>query len=288
MEKSLKNLLFIGLIMGSFVFGISSGYYKHFPFSLLKKLKSGSSIDTNFHLDGRNFNVGYFTLKDTNPTKKTMVFLTYGQSNSVNGGDCCYNVTEDVFMYLTGQTYRYQDPSLGVNGLGGSVWGMVGDKLIKKGVTEQVVFSNCGWGGKTIKQLSQGHNLNFLVENYRGLIKKFGKVDGILFHQGENNNSPEGIQNYYRDFSNFIKNLNSEGVTIPIYLSRVSLCGSKKPINPKLTNIQNELINNFNIVREGPNTDLISKRPERTKDLCHFTLDGYDRFSDMWIESLTK
>ena len=164
---------------------------------------------------------------------------------------------------------------------------MVGDKLIENEVHDQVVFSNSGWGGKSIGELKDGHEFEFLITNYNGLIEKYGRVDGILFHQGEKNNSSDGIKNYYNDFSQFINNLKDRGVKIPVYLSRVSLYGKNRPINENLTDIQNKLIREIDIVREGPNTDLLSLESDRLDDYCHFSLQGNDKFSDMWVELLT-
>lgn len=287
MKIKVKNLVITGLIIVSFVFGVSSGHYKHFPFKLIQKLKTGNDNSSNFKMGGRNFNIPYFTNKETDTLKHTGIYLTYGQSNSSNSGEFGYFVKNEVFQFLLGETFVYEDPSLGVTGRGGSVWGMVGDKLIENGIHEQVVFSNCGWGGRKIEELKEGHYFEYLVNNYNGLTKKFGRVDGILFHQGEEDNNPQGVKDYYNNFSEFISNLKDEGINIPIYLSRVSLC-KKTPINNKLTNIQNQLIKDFDMIKEGPNTDLLSKKSERIKDYCHFSLEGYDKFSDMWVELLIK
>ena len=116
---------------------------------------------------------------------------------------------------------------------------------------------------------------------------RFGRVDGILFHQGESDNSLD-TKDYYKNFNEFVNNLKQEGIEVPIYLSRVSLCGEKRPINQDLTDIQDQLINDFNLIKEGPNTDLLSEKSDRLKDYCHFSLEGYDKFSDMWVKSLIK
>ena len=248
----------------------------------------GESNFSTFEPGGRNFYIPYYTAKSVDSTKQTGVYLTYGQSNSSNSGEFGYYVENEVFQFLLGETFIYEDPSLGGTGTGGSVWGMVGDKLINEGVYEQVIFSNCGWGGRSIAHLKTGHYFEYLIQNHQGLIKRFGKVDGILFHQGESDNSPEGVENYYANFSEFVNNLKESGIEIPIYLSRASLCGEKRPINNELTNVQNQLIKDFELIKEGPNTDLLSDKKYRRKDYCHFSLEGYDKFSDMWIEFLIK
>jgi len=159
--------------------------------------------------------------------------------------------------------------------------------LIENGLYENIVFSNCGWGGRKIEELKEGHYLYYLIQNYNGLIEKFGRVDGILFHQGEGNNKLDGTgtKNYYNDFVEFVENLKKNGIETPIYLSRVSLCKKRLP-NKILTDIQNKLIEDLDIIKEGPNTDLLTEKKYRLDDYCHFSLEGYDKFSDMWVEFL--
>ena len=287
MKNLVKNIFIVGLITGSFVFGLSTGHYKHFPFGVIYEIKNGYEfkiMSPTYY--GRTYNINGLSFREIEITDNTGIYLTYGQSNSVNSGELGYKVKNNVYQFILGNTFDYRDPSLGGTGSGGSVWGMVGDKLIENGFHDKVIFSNTGWGGRNIEQLKEGEFFDFLMFNYITLIQKYGRVDGILFHQGEGNNSPEGVRNYYNDFSEFISNLKERGVEIPVYLSRVSLCG-KNSINENLTDIQNKLIREIDIVREGPNTDLLSLESDRLNDYCHFSLQGNDKFSDMWVELLT-
>ena len=74
----------------------------------------------------RNFNFSNYVQKDVDHSLKTGVFLTYGQSNTVNSAERGYVVKNNVYQFVLGITYIYKDPSLGVNGDKGSVWGMLG------------------------------------------------------------------------------------------------------------------------------------------------------------------
>ena len=282
-------LIMLVLVSGAFLFGLSTGRFRHFPYGILYEIITGDTYHKKNQYGGRFFDLTYHKEKTFLPTDHSGIYLTYGQSNSVNHGEIGYEVKKDVYQFFDGKTYLYKDPSLGGTGMGGSVWGMVGDKLIEKGIHDKVVFSNCGWGGKKIEELNQGHYLNYLVENYHQLMDQYGRVDGILFHQGEYNNSNRGgCDNYYDDFVVLIKNLNKNEIDIPLFLSRASLCGKSSPPDEKLIEIQNQLIEDFDQVYEGPNTDLLSDRIYRLHDHCHFSLMGYDKFADMWVESLIK
>jgi hypothetical protein len=65
------------------------------------------------------------------------------------------------------------------------------------------------------------------------------------------------VTNYYLDFNKFLVKLKEKGIEIPGFLSRVSLCGIENTANKNLIDIQNKLINNIDLIREGPNTDLL-------------------------------
>ena len=273
-----------------FLFGLSAGHYKHFPFSFFNNIKNLIIAETNGSdlYSGRYYKTtNQRPISSVNITNNTGVYLTYGQSNSANFGEIGYNVKKEVYHSFVGNLYEYKDPIIGSHGSFGSVWGMVGDKLITSGLHDKVIFSNCGWGGKKINQLNNDNYLGYLVLNYYALIQKFGKVDAILFHQGESNNNVSAI-NYYSDFNKFLINLKENGIEIPIYLSRVSLCGTEKTSNKNIIDIQNKLIKNYDLVKEGPNTDLLFESKYRLQDNCHFSLIGFEKFSEMWIESLSN
>lgn len=268
-----------------FFCGVYIGHNKDFPYDILFYLKNFEKY--NHYIPTRNFKPKSDTL---NPlkiklTKNTGVFITYGQSNSTCGGELGYKVKNDVYHSIFGHTYFYEDPTIGSTGNGGSVWGMVGDKLIDLGYYDKIVFSNCGFGGQSIVQLKKLKHLGFLIMNYQFLISKYGKVDGILFHQGESDNSHAGVKTYYNNFLEMLETLKEFGIEVPIYLSRASYCTNKFPINTDLTKIQNQLISDFELVRQGPNTDTIIKEEYRIDD-CHFSLKGFEIFSDLWVNTL--
>lgn len=236
----------------------------------------------NISYNGRNLDFTQLKQVDIDVSNKTGIFLTYGQSNAANAGETGYNPFFEVYQFLFGYTFKYQEPSLGANGRGSSVWGMVGDKLIDSGAYNSVIFSNCAFGGKSIKQLNDGIHFNYLVMNYKMLLKKYQRVDAILFHQGEQDS--KNYKNYYNEFVLFLENLSKEGINIPIYLSRASYCNGVE--SPDLISIQDELIKDFSQVHMGPNTDLIYSKIDRY-DNCHFSLSGLEKVADKWVDSLT-
>ena len=49
------------------------------------------------------------------------------------------------------------------------------------------------------------------------MIEKFGRVDGILFHQGENDNVENVDKYYYDSFVEFLENLESSFIKSVIF-----------------------------------------------------------------------
>ena len=280
----IKNLVAgIILLVISYSLGIATGHYRFFPFSLIFKMKEELSIEGN---SKRNFDVSSLRNLEVPITDRSGIYLTYGQSNSVNHGQIGYEVKSKVYQFLDGNLYLYEDPSLGGTGDGGSVWGMVGDKLIKNNFHDKVIFSNNGWGGRKMEELNKPPYLDYLIQSYKELIDKYGRVDAILFHQGEINHSDKfGNKYYYEDFKVFVQKLKDNGIEIPIYLSRTSICDTRS--DETLINIQNQIISNMDIVLEGPNTDLLSEKKYRLPDNCHFSQLGFEKFSDQWFNSIT-
>ena len=232
--------------------------------------------------------------KKIDPLLNTGVFISYGQSNSENCGEIGYYVVNEVFQFFNDSTFVYSDPSLG--GIcrdsfgGGSVWGLVGDKLIEEKTFGQVVFSMNGWGGTTMKELGEGELYSYFKKNYFSLIENFGKVDGILFHQGESNHKNlEGNDNYYEEFHKFYRRMNRDGITAKFYLSKTSYCdeGRGYGIDENLLNIQDKIITDFNNVFRGPNTDELISSKDRLQDQCHFSLFGYNKFAELWVKAIS-
>ena len=121
----------------------------------------------------------------------------------------------------------------------------------------------------------------------------YGKVDAILFHQGEDDAERHLEDQYYDNFMVFMNNLRKLLPNPKLYLSIVSHCGDpgRHKIyveNTKLRSHQKKLIeDNLDILR-GPDTDILVKREHRlpNSDFCHFSIQGFDKFSDQWVESL--
>ncbi|GAB4348459.1 MAG: hypothetical protein Kow0026_02980 [Oricola sp.] len=211
------------------------------------------------------------------------VFIAYGQSNAANFGERGYRVRGAVYNFLDGATYVYEDPALGANGTGGSVWGRVGDGLIETGQYDAVIFATTGFASKTIAELADGHYYDYFKRQYAGLAAARGHVDGILFHQGEENHRDYSEADYAADFDRFLARLRADGIDAPVYLSQVSYCANS--VDAGLIAVQDRIIRIRDGVVRGPNTDLLTDDRYR-RDGCHFSAEGLAAFAAQWVEAI--
>ena len=292
------NMLFEIVLITSIIFygwGFFTVYKNIFPYKIIKLVKEKFypvNTDHNRFLNDEKLN--FIDVNRIN-TEGLGVFVTYGQSNSANHGQIGYLPKNKVYMFNNGNIYKYKDPSIGASGIDGSVWGLTGDKLINSGLYKEVSFTNTGWGGKSILELSKGKLFDYFIEQYLLTLKKYGKVDAILFHQGEDDAERHLEDQYYDSFMVFMDNIKKliPNVPAPLYLSIVSHCGDpgRHEIyveNTKLRSQQNKLIEESVDILRGPDTDILVKREHRlpNNDFCHFSMRGFERFSDQWVECL--
>ena len=128
----MKKYVLLILLLFSFLFGVSAGFYKHFPFSVLWDIKL--LLSNKDYESKRNFDTSIHTETTITVSDSTGIYITYGQSNALNSGQIGYDIKSEVYQFFKNKVYFYKDPSLGGgSGVidGGSVWGMVGDKLIE-------------------------------------------------------------------------------------------------------------------------------------------------------------
>jgi hypothetical protein len=289
-----RHILWLSAIFFAFLLGFMSAYKKYFPYRHLRDLIQGGYAgrlayrgDPLLAYRDRDTSGRVRFVPDSSAT--TGVYLVYGQSNASNSGQIGYAVRHDVFQFFEGACYRYMDPALGGNGGNGSIWGMVGDRLIDSGLHRQVVFAVAAVGGRTLRELTEGEYYEYFKRCHQGLLRRFGKVDGILFHQGEYNHSKRfGHDDYFKRFEAWMFRLKNDGIIAPVYLCRTSYCdqGVNYGIDPVLLSIQDSLVRSVHGIRRGPNSDELTARAYRLPDRCHFSMEGYSKLAELWIPFL--
>lgn len=216
---------------------------------------------------------------------RTLVMMVGGQSLGANSVPTRYTPRNAVYNFHNGACYEAADPMLGTSAEWGSLWGMLGDKILDAYPQyDNVIFITTGVYGTSIAQWSWGTDLaNYLILSHVQLLNKGMKLDAILFPQGEADtflNTPKYL--YKGHFRNMRLYLRAYYVTAPIYLTQSSYCLGLR--SSAVTTAQAELAAELSYVFPGPNTDDLDD--SYRYDRCHLSDYGREVATDMWMESL--
>ena len=169
----------------------------------------------------------------------------------------------------------------------GCVWGRVADKLVDSGAFTSVVFATTGIGGTSIEELS-GETVNgysYLKKTMAQMQQIFGRVDAILFDQGESDaftgRARDGSYQFF--FEKLLHRLDSDfEIVPPIHVAVATKCILGDVPDPELQTVQRKIADE--LAFPGPNTDLIPLSDRY--DGCHFSSKGLDKVADAWVDVL--
>ncbi len=186
-------------------------------FMSLEPCMGQAALECGFQDTGDRTEVDCAAYTHTN----SAVLMTFGQSNSANAGQDRYIPQRDVanFNIHDGKCYRAEDPLLGPDGTGGSVWGVLGDKLIDGGHYESVLVVPFGIGGSSIAQWQEAGPFHEIFAHALTTVREAGvKPTHVLWHQGEADAvSGTAEDDYIAMFQQLVTKLRGEGVDAPIY-----------------------------------------------------------------------
>lgn len=223
----------------------------------------------------------------TSGNPRNAVLFAFGQSNSANFGAARYTATDNVlnFNIHDGHCYSAQDPLLGADGDGGSVWGRVGDQLIASGAFDRVLVVPFGIGGTSMAEWTAGGRLHPRVEFAARQLARAGIAPThVPWHQGENDaRSGTPPDDYIRMFSDMVEALRGYGVEAPVFPAVATLCDNLG--NDDLRAAQRALPERVAGVYPGPDTDTLSDMKDRF-DYCHFSEQGLQAHAKLWTDAI--
>lgn len=225
------------------------------------------------------------------------VLLTFGQSNSANAGKERYIPVGPVanFNIHDGKCYKAEDPLLGPDGEGGSVWGVLADKLIASGEYEKVLIAPFGIGGSSISQWqAEGFLHPILTRATRAVQAHNIKPTHVLWHQGESDAAQETSQeDYVAKFQNLQRVLVGAGITAPIHVAVATHCRMLSVDEAPSFSEGQERVRAAQIqlatlagIKKGPDTDTILGKLYR-HDNCHFNAKGMQAHAQLWQGAIT-
>lgn len=217
--------------------------------------------------------------------ERLMVALAFGQSNSANYGLGLKRAGEGVFNFYQDSLYLAEDPMLGADGDGASVWPLLGDLLIASRYYDNVVFATIGVSGSTVSRWQPGGDLHpSLIATLQSLRVKGLKVTHLLWHQGETDASiSTSKDDYKKSFRQMLKSIRQLDIDVPIYVS-IATKYQGSPKNHAIRSAQIELAQQADSILPGPDSDQLEN--SYRIDGTHFTRAGLDQLARLWFNQL--
>jgi Carbohydrate esterase, sialic acid-specific acetylesterase len=218
------------------------------------------------------------------PSQHVMVALVFGQSNSANFGETPRKAKEGIYNFHHGKLYIAQDPLLGADGNGGSVWTRLGDKIMAEDLYDAVVFVPLGVGSTQIARWKSDGDLHLrILEAIDELKTQQLPITHLLWHQGEQDAILKTSKEEYKKmFLDMLSSIRNQGVNAPIYVSISTRCG--KEWDREIQQAQGELVDRSKRIYTGPNTDLLGSAYRY--DGCHFSDEGLEQAATLWLQAL--
>lgn len=232
------------------------------------------------------------SLSNLQPDDKTMIALTFGQSNAANNGQNTYTPhNAEVYNYYEGKLYKAKDPLFGATREKGSVWSRLGDMLIDSGLYTKVIFIPIAVGGSEIACWTSGDCYKKLQRTLMILDSQHISLTHIFWHQGESDNLKNTSKAKYKEeLATILKNLRSyQQADLYISLASYHPGAINKPlgVDSLIRNAQKEFIKENKKVLLGPDTDTLIHAIHRY-DSVHFSDYGLMGFAQLWLMAIIK
>jgi len=218
------------------------------------------------------------------------VFVTAGQSNSVNFGQARQAAKDDRVVYFDGKSFApAKDPIPGGFGGGWTPWALLGDLLAKRW-NVPICFRS-----STLTYTPVSEWLPTAMHNqYPTLVERLKAFDphgvrAVLWHQGESDSlAKTSAEQYCAQLTQVIQCVRKEiGYDVDWFVAQASFhpgCG--KPQQEPVAEGQ-KLIWKSKVAFPGPVTDdLLGK--EYRSDGVHFTERGLQTHAQRWFEAIAR
>ena len=219
---------------------------------------------------------------------RTAVILALGQSNASNtsnGGAPEPHVRAGpaVVNFFDGACYVAEDPLLGSDGGGNSVWTLVAGHLITERAFDKVVIAPFTMSATTIRDWTEKQYFQRRLDRVVADLTRTGLAPtSVVWFQGEADNLAHTTgEAYAMQFEAFSRSLRARGVSAPVYVSLTTLC--QHPPDAGLRAAQQRLLS-LDGIRSGPDTDALGYGYRW--DGCHFTPEGRVAVARMWADAL--
>lgn len=205
-----------------------------------------------------------------------LVLVGFGQSNSECVSSARPVSPDRVYAHYKGVLYTYHDPMAGSNGRKSCVYGRLGTRLTVNRTDLSVVFATTGCAARSLQWLVD-NLLDYLLATVRELQQRYGRVDAILFHQGESDRG--GDAEAYR--RNILK-IQDAVKPVPMFVSVATVYGDNAT-DAALAAVQ-RTVGRY----RGPDTDQLLGPAYRMDDNGHFNEAGLETLAKLWYDILVR
>lgn len=271
-----KLLLYTFFLTIAFLLGILTHLYRSY-------LIDGQFIRDHFH-----FRKEISDVETIVNSERVMVFMAFGQSNSANYGLGRYSVRNEVYNYYSGKMYAAQEPLLGPDGKGTSVWTRVADMAIDGGLYDSAIIVPCGIGKTSVSCWASGECADVVNEILENLERDGIELTHIFWCQGETDNVDDTTATEYGDeLGKVIDHFRNRGIDAPFFVALTSFFpfNNDNPLGISQEVLQGQLhvLDSANRVVKGPNVDALNLAYYRY-DGVHFSENGLDKLAMDWYQ----
>ncbi len=218
----------------------------------------------------------------------TAIVLALGQSNAANeppAGEAHIRSVPEVVNFFDGRCYAAEDPLLGSEGDGNSIWTRVADLLVADHAYDRVVLATFAINATSIADWSETPFFRQRIARITADLRTRGLAPShVLWFQGEADQlARTDADAYVARFDALLGAVRAQGLSAPIYLSLTSVCQS--PPDPAIRGAQQRLLTRPGM-RAGPDTDTIGYADRW--DGCHFTPGGRAAVARLWADVLER
>lgn len=122
------------------------------------------------------------------------------------------------------------------------------------------------------------NRLNPLVHTVNALKVKYGRVDAILYHQGERDAT---LLTPGSEYENTLRKMQA-AVNVTFLVAIATKCCSDQSV--QIATAQANLGRNTTHFLPGPNSDSLNN--SYRSDCCHFNHIGLQRLAELWVDKL--
>jgi peptidoglycan/LPS O-acetylase OafA/YrhL len=212
-----------------------------------------------------------------------LVLLALGQSNAGNQGPPLPG-SPVATVFADGRCYRAHDPLPGATGEGSSIWSRLSALIQSTDPSRSVIIAVIGVESTEIAAwTAHGPLRDRLKSTLAALAAADLAPAAVLWQQGEADAQiGTTAEDYVASFTELMEILKAGGINAPVLVAQSTYCRTDG--HGVIARAQRRAIAQTPGAFPGPDTDRL--RGDRRKDGCHFSQQGLDESSRLWLRAL--